>query len=891
MSEKMQTCAVQMEEDEEDSRATPERPPFSPIGSQISNEKDKDTHMPTVKTESIDIVEQNDNNRRSQEEEITPPTQTQETSKQEANKMPANTNDNQEVRVKAEPDLDEAHVVDYDMPLSKTPEKEHASTAAQSSDLETTRLLSNFPTVEAVNGNTFQMPTTNSVTDNTAKSALDVYLDGLATPIAPVRPRLRVKTEFSLIPPTPRREPSPQPNSLKNQSDSMETDQSPPPPPPLISSVTTTDGLADGIATPRISLAAINRLRVKNEFSTPVPDYNEDSSSLPSDYFNDLLETRETKRESGEVSSHSEDDSEDENIPADFFDDLLQDKLKERIEEARNNELEEKFSERLKELKRLQKEKRKKSKKQKKSKKKSRKRSRSRSASPSSNRMKEKQQQNVADSSNHDKIKRSRNSPPSHQETNTKAVTSSVFNREYLEDCLRVDQNIRVKTETSISDLDNNLIESGNLVENVEEIEEVLTPKQKRERAIKRATALLQHLKDTAGAEESNIFSSFPFVSTVRKLPTSHSYVQQQIYENRSPLHTINNVSYKFNSHTTRFNMEEWGLAALPTHAAKVAKLIGCDAQFIHTKLKTIKIPAKLKKVKQESGNKDQQENDEEEELIETSSSLYCNAMTQTDDLEEFDMQRKTKGYDIAIQVEPSVYSIGCQTLETQSPTENMHQDDDSPIMNIIRDLNENQLMAIHQFAELIRQPNVNASNAMEMYKIQMQIVEIYKISQIPSALATTQTQTINNYTTTCTTNTSPSLQRGNVQTPRESNQLTIQSVRGADGTQFSINDPRAKSAVYSQRIAKNTGAGSSSSTSSSSLSSSASTTYDSRYSAFAQPSHHGRSSPHETYSQGRSFANDNGSRSSSHQRQYGQKSQPPLPTTTKFYGRGGLRR
>ncbi|XP_037814395.1 uncharacterized protein LOC119605392 [Lucilia sericata] len=837
--------------------------------------------MPTVKTEPTDI-EQNDNNQRVPEVEIIPPIQTQETANQEANKMAKIPTDTQGVKVKAETDLEEAHVVDYDMPLSKTPDKDNTSKAAQPSDLETTRLLSNFPTMEAVNGDSFQMPTTNSVTDNTAKSALDAYLDGLATPIAPVRPRLRVKTEFSLIPQTPRREPSPQPDSQNKESENMETDISPPPPPPLISSVTTTDSLADGIATPRISLAAINRLRVKTEFSTP-PDYNEDSSSLPSDYFNDLLESKETKRESGEVSSNSEDDSEDENIPADFFDDLLQDKLKERIEEARNNELEEKYSDRLKELKRLQKEKRNKRKKQKKSKKKSRKRSRSRSVSPSNNKTKEKQHQDVGDNTNHDKIKRSRNSPPPRQETKTTAASTNIFNRQYIEDGLRVDQNIRVKTEAISNYTDNNPTESTNFVENVEDIEEVLTPKQKRERAVRRATALLQHLKDSAGDEESNIFSTFPFVSTVRKLPTSHSYVQQQIYENRSPLHTINNVSYKFNSHITRFNMEEWGLAALPTHAAKVAKLVGCDAQFIHNKLKTIKIPAKLKKVKQEPGNKEPTENDEEEELIETSSSLYCNAMTQTDDLEEFDMQRKAKGYDIAIQVEPNVYSIGCQTLETQSPTENIHQDDDSPIMNIIRDLNENQLMAIHQFAELIRQPNANASNAMEMYKVQMQIVDIYKISQIPSALSTPQTQAINNYTTTTTTNTSPSRRRGNVQPQREpAPQLTIQSVRGADGTQFSINDPRAKSAVYSQRIAKDNGAGSSSSSSSA--------TYDSRYSAFAQPSH-GRSAPHEAYSQARSYGNDSSSRSSTHQRQYGQKTQAPLPTATKFYGRGGLRR
>lgn len=268
----------------------------------------------------------------------------------------------------------------------------------------------------------------------------------------------------------------------------------------------------------------------------------------------------------------------------------------------------------------------------------------------------------------------------------------------------------------------------------------------------------------------------------VRKLPTSHSYVQQHIYENRSPLHTINNVSYKFNSHTTRFNLEEWGLVALSTPVAQVAKRLGCSAQFIYERLKTINIPTKLKKIKTES--LEQNNNDVEgigEELVESNSSLFCNAMTQTEhDSSSGDSINKENSCDVAIQAVSSTYSIGCQTLENQSSTVNRHNDDDDlPIMKIIRYLNENQLMAVHSFAELIKEPPVAGPTAMDMYKIQTKMMDIYKISQIPSAVMTTQTQIVNR-------------------------QPIIQSVQGADGTHFSINDPRAQPIPYNNRTTSN---------------------------------------------------------------------------------------
>ncbi|XP_065365986.1 uncharacterized protein Panx [Calliphora vicina] len=880
------------EEDEEDSRATPERPPFSPLVPETNdNEVSVDTNSAGIKSEPPD----NGRNEANQETQIddtsvqsltTEVQQTLPTVNESSKETETIISDIGEVRVKDEPDIEEANAIDYGMPLSKTPTKK------SDNDMETTRLTANYTAIETQQGNTNE---TNSNNTNVSQSALDAFLDGIATSIVPVRPRLRVKTEFALLPPkTPQREVVDDDMlTLNKDCDNMDIDVSPPPPPPLISmsSSSNSEFLADGITTPRLSLAAINRLRVKSEFSIPpaTPQrYNEDESSMPEDFFDDLLAKKDIDKEAGEVSS-SNSEEDDDNIPDDFFDDLLRDNLKEKIEEAKNNELEEKYSDRLKEYERLQKElkkleeksreKRRNRKKLRKAKKKSRKRSRSRSVSPS-----KRTKENI---SSHDRNKRSRISPPARKEISS---TVHVVNRASVADgCLRVDKGIKVKSEFSASDFDNVTTECTSVVENVEEIEEVLTPKQKRERAVHRATALLNHLKDCSTSENnSSIFSTFPFVSTVRKLPTSHSYVQQRIYENRSPLHTVNNVSYKFNSHTTRFNMEEWGLAALTTHAAKMAKLVGCDAQFIHTKLKTIKIPAKLKKVKQEPTSDEAK--DEEEDLQETTSSLHSHAMTQTDDLAEFNKPHKTQVNEVGVQVEPSVYSIGSQTLETQSPKKDSLEDD-APIMKIIRDLNENQLMAIHQFAELIREPNTNSS-AIEMYKMQMQILEIYKISQIPSALATPQTQAVNSYTTTKTN--SPPKHRGTgyrqreyIQQDPQQQQPIIQAVRGADGSQFSINDPRARSAAYAKRNV-NDGAGSSSN-------------YDPRIASFSQTSHE-RISTNQGYSQSsqtrssgsedRHYTSTSNPRTS---RQYPSNNQAvpnqAPPTTNKFYGRGGLRR
>lgn len=294
--------------------------------------------------------------------------------------------------------------------------------------------------------------------------------------------------------------------------------------------------------------------------------------------------------------------------------------------------------------------------------------------------------------------------------------------------------------------------------------------------------------------------------------------------------------------------MEEWGLAALPPMAAKLAKHVGCSAEFIHNKIKTIKIPAKLKKTDQEP-NKNA-DNEEGEVLVERASSLYSNAMTQTDDLNEFVGQRKEKGYEIGVQATPETYSIGSQTLETETPANNsLQHSDELPLMNLIQRFNENQLMAIHSFAELIKEQK-SGSNAMEMYKIQMQMMDIYKISQMPSTLnAPAQPPIVNNYTTA-------------TRQPREQTNLCIQSVKGADGRQFTVNDPRIKSTAYSHAHA---------------------------YTDRPSPTHQSYSQTYFSAASETDKWHSNVSPSTRHHPYNAHSSQsPPI---TKRYGRGGFRR
>lgn len=389
--------ATAQEEDEEDYRKTPERPVYSPLTQEIA--KQNATTPTNLDSNGLEIKSEPQNEEKTENNQLaTEITRLMQTGLDETIQNVREVNvpseevpfDPSEVRIKDDPDAEETHIIDYGMPLSKTPGK--SNPLPLFTDLDDTRLLattndkpSERTNEEQVNVLQENLAKAANLNEGAAKTALDALLDGLQTPLAPTRPRLRVKTEFSFVAPTPQRE-----SSKEKDNEAMDTDDNspPPPPPPFISA--TSDSLAEGIATPHLSLAAVNRLRVKSEFSLPdvaPEEFNDDTLAPPDDeFFKDLLPSEEIKKEDGEASA-SGSGTEEEDIPSDYFDDLTQDQIKERIEQAQNCELEEKYSERLKRLQELEKkgkrkEKHKNRKKQKKSKKKSRKRSRSRSLTP-----------------------------------------------------------------------------------------------------------------------------------------------------------------------------------------------------------------------------------------------------------------------------------------------------------------------------------------------------------------------------------------------------------------------------------------------------------------------------------------------------------------------------
>ena len=229
--------------------------------------------------------------------------------------------------------------------------------------------------------------------ESTVDGELDKELqDGIATAVMPAKQRLRVKPEFSFLQPalSTQQTSTEAAKSSANSSEYLNKEELMLPPPPALSSNSNSDLLADGIATPRISLLAVNRLRVKTEFSCQSNESNNEESRIPDEFFDDLLEAKFPK-EVGEITgSNSDLDSED--IPPDFFDDLLPAEVKESLDQENVDEHEEKYSEKIKEKERLRndyktsKEKHKSHKKQKKSKRKTRKRSRSRSRSRSKSR-------------------------------------------------------------------------------------------------------------------------------------------------------------------------------------------------------------------------------------------------------------------------------------------------------------------------------------------------------------------------------------------------------------------------------------------------------------------------------------------------------------------------
>ncbi|XP_054729938.1 uncharacterized protein LOC129238785 [Anastrepha obliqua] len=260
--------------------------------------------------------------------------------------------------------------------------------------------------------------------------------------------------------------------------------------------------------------------------------------------------------------------------------------------------------------------------------------------------------------------------------------------------------------------------------------ESFMLPKDKIEHAKQRAIAAIEEFKK-ANKQNSALLSPFLYTTTVLKLPKSNSHITQQIHENRSPLHNVNNVLYKFNSHANQFNLREWGLQEMPKNAAKVAKILGFDAHALEEKLQTAKLPMGLQKIERE--NLEQQSN----AIIEPQPTFLITVSTQTHNvtvLEPAEARRKT-GHDIAVQTIPVCNSIATQTAGAALTANNSY--DDLPLMQQIKSLNESQLMALSDFAELLSEPApASGANAMDMYRLRQRMMDIYKCSQLPSAFA-----------------------------------------------------------------------------------------------------------------------------------------------------------
>lgn len=308
--------------------------------------------------------------------------------------------------------------------------------------------------------------------------------------------------------------------------------------------------------------------------------------------------------------------------------------------------------------------------------------------------------------------------------------------------------------------------------------------------ATQRAASVLMELNklEKYSSKEPLPLSHFHFTSTVRKLPSSATYQKQQIYENRSPLHTVHNVQYKFNSTSTRFNLHEWGLEAMPERVANIAKIIGFNADYLFTKMKSFKFPSKLLKVKNEPGVQV-----DGEEVEETRSSFFTNAMTQTDEVTVLN-PKQIRGKEIAIQVKPHMGSIGTQTSGPVSSTIHIHSANaDLPLMAIINEMNEYQLLALNDFAELIKEP---ATSAMDVYRLRQRMLDIYKTSQqTPSGSVASTFGTLN----------SAALLRGSTSPPimncNEPNLPQIESVYSMPTQSYSSatssRDPRQKAVKY----------------------------------------------------------------------------------------------
>ncbi|XP_011193359.2 uncharacterized protein LOC105219120 [Zeugodacus cucurbitae] len=460
-------------------------------------------------------------------------------------------------------------------------------------------------------------------------------------------------------------------------------------------------------------------------------------------------------------------------IPENFFDDLLVDHVAERVDEVVNNDLELKYSERLKELEQLQakeQESHKTHKKHKKKKKKSHKRThgeinenedsiitnhkrskralRSHSKSPPTRRDSEAQIR----STNKSPIKRIRVKSEFTGSEDRPIEIVDLYSEEPETSAAAASRMVRVKSEFSTyqpyektseiclpvkekelfqsrSNINRNglIIDmtaplgfkrikmESDLLEKSKTAEYIL-PKDKIENAKQRAIAAIEDFNKWSKKPKD---PAFIYTNTVRKLPNSSTYITQQIYDNRSPLHNVNNVLYKFNSHANEFNLHEWGIEEMPPKAREVAKILGFDVDALDKRKETIKLPPKIQKIKKEHIAQT------EKKLTHTQTSFLITVSTQTDEVTVLDANAKHR-HNIAVQTESQGNTNGMSTCGNNY--------EDLPLMRQIRTFNENQLMALSGFADLICESALEP-NAVDLCLLHQRMIKIYRFAQMPSEL------------------------------------------------------------------------------------------------------------------------------------------------------------
>uniref|UniRef100_A0A1B0B2U5 Uncharacterized protein n=1 Tax=Glossina palpalis gambiensis TaxID=67801 RepID=A0A1B0B2U5_9MUSC len=446
------------------------------------------------------------------------------------------------------------------------------------------------------------------------------------------------------------------------------------------------------------SASLVGRIRVKSEFSLKSDMSAGNTDHIPQGFFDDLLEDVDEKAGLVKIEAGSSQDKITDNIEgiADrFFDDILVDQVNERIEAAITEEVEVKLSQRLeisKELSRLEDSKKnKKSSKKKKQHKKSRERSRKRLHSSEKEEPLQKRYAYLSD-------------VVSTQGNSHESLTNPTLN--FLTPTQGFPWGIDNSCENAVTVRD---IELEKIIPTQEFEGNLTTPKEKMDIAILRACKTLDSFKKYS---QNHIEGEFIFTSTIRKLPTTSSFGNRKSYEHRSCLHSLNNVCYRFSSLSKRLNMLEWGLEASTSKIACTCRVLCYDIYSLFNKSKRMKLPAIL----QSSENP----NNSETRIMDYTFSLPNNISTQTHDDDIFNLKNvaNVTTYDVAVQLTPLTANKAVQTTEAISL-------DDLPIMSIIRSFDSNQLMALHNFAELLLQPC--SSDATHMYRVRECLLNICK--------------------------------------------------------------------------------------------------------------------------------------------------------------------